>query len=636
MRFGGSDVVDTAGVLGGQAAAVEDALDELYAEAGIQLLVAYVDTFDGMAPAAWAERTAERNGLGSNDVLLAVAVEDRNYVTWYPDDFELSEGKTLSVEQDDIEPQLRADDWPGAAIAAADGYARASQGINWLPILAGAAIIGLGVWGFTAFRRRRAANAQRRADAARLEELEQRASVALVALDDELMTSSEELAFAAAQFGEQATKPFRDAVAEARAKSMEAFELKQRLDDPDEEPDAERAAMAEQIIALTAEGDAALDAQAAAFAELRELEKNAPQALAEAQRTETELEGRVAASERTLAELAERYDASALSAVADNAIQARELLTFAAESRGAAETALAAGKTGDAAVQVRAAQATAGRIAQLLDAVDALAVELDAASARLTDAVRDTQDDLASASALANDPRIAASTQELTRAMAKASAAVDRASSRDGHRDPLVSLTSLTAADAELDRILAAAREEQERTARAQRQLPDTIRRAETAVAQASSFITTRRGGVREHARTRLAEAERLLAAAVASHHDPVSAVDTALRAASTAETALARAQSDVQATSGYGTTTSNDSAVLGALLGDLIFGGSGSRGSSWGSAPGGWSGSSSSGRSSFGSSRSRSRSSSRSSSRSRSSGRSSGRSRGRTGGGRF
>src|SRR5690606_31865393 len=106
--------------------------------------------------------------------------------------------------------------------------------------------------------------------------------------------------------------------------------------------------------------------------------------------------------------------------------------------------------------------------------------------------------------------------------------AVEQASSREGQRDPLVSLTALTVADAELDRILAAAREQQERTARALRQLPDTIKRAETAVAQASSFITTRRGAVREHARTRLAEAERLLATAVtAQQDDPVGAVDT-------------------------------------------------------------------------------------------------------------
>ncbi|WP_168220102.1 MULTISPECIES: TPM domain-containing protein [unclassified Salinibacterium] len=629
VRFGGSDVVDAAGVLGGETAAVEDALDELYAEASIQLLVAYVDTFDGMTPAAWAERTAERNGLGTNDMLLAVAIEDRNYVTWYPDDFELSEGKTRSVEQDDIEPRLRADDWSGAAIAAAEGYARASQGINWLPILAGAAVVGLGAWGFSAFRRRRAANAQTRANAARLEELEQRASVALVALDDELMTSSEELGFAAAQFGEQATKPFRDAVAEARAKSMEAFAIKQRLDDTEEEPDAERAAMAEQIIALTAEGDATLDAQAAAFAELRELEKNAPQALAEAERTAGELEGRVAASERALSDMAGHYDVSALSAVADNPAQARELLRFAAESRNAAEKSIAAGQSGDAAVQVRAAQGTAGRITQLIDAVDALATELADASARLAEAVRDTQDDLAAARALADDPRMHASTQELTRATGKASAAVERASSPEGQRDPLLSLTALTTADAELDRLLAAAREEQERTARAIRQLPDTIKRAESSVAQASSFITTRRGAVREHARTRLAEAERLLATAVAAQHDPVGAVNTALRAADAADAALSRAQSDVRAASAYGSSDSNDSAVLGALLGDFIFGGSASRGTTWGGSLGGWSGSSGR-RGSSSSSRSRSRS------LGRSSGRSFGGSRGRTGGGRF
>src|SRR5690606_32654511 len=100
---------------------------------------------------------------------------------------------------------------------------------------------------------------------------------------------------------------------------------------------------------------------------------------------------------------------------------------------------------------------------------DALATELAEASACLADAVRDTQDDLAAARSLADDPRLHASTQELTLAMGKAADAVEQASSREGQRDPLVSLTALTVADAELDRILAAAREQQERTARALR-----------------------------------------------------------------------------------------------------------------------------------------------------------------------
>jgi uncharacterized membrane protein YgcG len=72
-------VTDRAGVLVGDESAVEAAVAELQAEDQVQLFVVYVDSFDGVEPDAWVGETAELSGFGGNDVLFAVAVEDRLY-----------------------------------------------------------------------------------------------------------------------------------------------------------------------------------------------------------------------------------------------------------------------------------------------------------------------------------------------------------------------------------------------------------------------------------------------------------------------------------------------------------------------------------------------------------------------------
>src|SRR5699024_8589509 len=46
---------------------VETALQELEDEAGLQLFVAYVDSFDGLDGAGWAEETFAESGMGGND-----------------------------------------------------------------------------------------------------------------------------------------------------------------------------------------------------------------------------------------------------------------------------------------------------------------------------------------------------------------------------------------------------------------------------------------------------------------------------------------------------------------------------------------------------------------------------------------
>ncbi|WP_395640101.1 TPM domain-containing protein [Pseudolysinimonas sp.] len=78
VDLGASPVLDAAGVL--DDATVEAAIDDTFARTGVSLFVVVVETFESPTNADdWATRTAERNGLGVDDVLLAIAVDDRTY-----------------------------------------------------------------------------------------------------------------------------------------------------------------------------------------------------------------------------------------------------------------------------------------------------------------------------------------------------------------------------------------------------------------------------------------------------------------------------------------------------------------------------------------------------------------------------
>ena len=78
---------------------------------------------------------------------------------------------------------------------------------------------------------------------------------------------------------------------------------------------------------------------------------------------------------------------------------------------------------------------------------------------------------------------------------------------------------------------------------------------AQSTIAAAADFISTRRGAVGPEARTRLAEAQRHLDVAVdQGRDDPVTALREAHRATTLAQSALDRAQDDVSTWSGgYG-----------------------------------------------------------------------------------
>lgn len=618
VDLGPSHVVDQAGVLSGaEEAEIAAAAKKLYDQHRIDLYVVYVDRFtDPVDAVDWANETAARNGLGQRDYLLAVSTQGRTYYLSGDDDGPVSAEQLDGIEQNDIEPRLHSGDWAGAGVAAATGLGDAVGGgagawFFWV-LLGGVIVVGLVV--FLAVRSRSSRKKQAAAGPATpqselqsipLSELERRAGSALVQTDDAIRTSEEELGFATAQYGAEAVVPFQAALDQAKAQLREAFTLKQRLDDAEPDTDEQRREWNIHIVQLCTAANQALDAQADAFDELRALEKRIPEASAEIAGQAAALRQRLAATRSTLDGLAERYTDASLATVHDNVEQATDRLDFTDTALTGAAQKAAAGDSGAAAIGVRAAEESADQAGLLLDAVDRLASDLAAAQQSLDATIADLRSDLAEARALAaaDDPggtiaaAVAGTEQTLQDVQAKLSA---------GRVNPLELAQRLDAANRSIDGVLQGVRDARAQAQRAQSMLQQTLLAAKARVSACEDFITARRGAVGPEARTRLAEAGRLVVQAEqTAAADPVSALAQAQRAAQLADEATRLAQRDVGGfspqtgglgdlfgggTSGRGGGSGAMGAILGGILIDSVLRGGMGGGGGWGGG-GSWGG---------------------------------------------
>ncbi|MFD5333622.1 TPM domain-containing protein, partial [Cellulosimicrobium cellulans] len=425
------EITDPDGVLGDRTDTVQDALDRLAQDTDLQLFVVYVPSFDGMDGVDWANATANASGLGVDDLLLAVATEDRRYGLSYDNNVSLTDAELDRISAA-VEDELRDDDWAGAAVAATEvarGASQGSGGVSWFWVLLGLGalvlVVVLVVRAVAKRRRTAPAGGSAEGGLASLptDELNRRASAALVAIDDAVKTSEQELGFAQAQFGLEATQEFSAALTEGKRKVSEAFALRQQLDDdrPETEPQA-RDAMA-RIVALCDEVAESLDAQSRTFDELRDLQARAPQVLDETDQRASEVLARIEPARATLDGLARTYPPTSLASVAQNPDQAQALVANARESVARGREALAGKDRATAVALARAAQNAVGQAVTLLDAVDRAGADLAESGPRLDKGLASITSDIADAGRLAPaDPAVAPALAE-----AQAAAAAGRA-----------------------------------------------------------------------------------------------------------------------------------------------------------------------------------------------------------------
>ena len=602
----GETVVDQAEVLTpADISDVEAAITGLQDEYGYTVQVVYVDTFTSPSDSlAWAIETAEASNLGSDDALLAVAVES-GQARFVAGEGTNVPGNTNDIFNRQIDPQLDGQNYAEAGIAAVEGTEAVLAGAGNDPggaagdggggagfLIGLVALAGAGSYFFMRSRRRRQAAPKeitygpgQAPDGAvvdplasvSVEDLRKRAGSLLIAADDAIKSSEQELGFAEASYGEAAVKPFAADIAAAKVHMSESFKLQQQLDDHIPDTEEQQRAWLGDIIRRCEAVNESLQAHKADFDSLRELERNAPQALEAARNAANAAGTRFVAAEERLTALRRRYAGTATSQVQDNVDQARERLAFVESAAAEARTRMNAGETGPAVVAVRAAEESVSQANLLLDAIDKRAAELEAAQEELERAVADTVQDLAQATAMIRTGRH----DDLVGPVAAAESALQtvRSQRQAGPIDPIALLERVEGAHRQLDAAIGGVRDQSEQARRARESLQHTLLAAHSRISGTEDYIRARRGGVGSEARTRLAEAGRNLDYAVSiQNSDPVTALSHAEQAVMLAEQAAQLAEQDVsgfggRGYGGYGGRRGGGDGMGGALLGGILLG---------------------------------------------------------------
>ncbi len=608
----GQFVVDDSGVLGGSLSEVESAVTQLQQDSGYTLYVTYVDDFsDSASAAAWVDQTAELNQLGSEEALLAIAVEERQLEIGTSSAGQITQEQRENIKQAALDPLLgqesiSSDEWAAAAIGATasledivnggDGDASASlSGSIFGPMLLVGALVIIGFAGFYFYKRSRASKKsgpkyeiQHDQDgepidplaALSVQDLRLRAGRLLIAADNAIKSSEQELGFAEAQYGRETVKPFADDISSAKNHMTESFKLQQQLDDHIPDTEEQQRTWLGDIVRRCESVSSSLQEHKEDFDKLRELERRAPEALASAKAGAQAARGRLAEAASSLDTLRREYEDSALSQINDNVEEASERLDFVETAARNAQEKLDAADTASAVLAVRAAEESTHQAEVLIEAVRKTADGLAAARKEMQDAVAAASQDLAKARAIVRSGQH----PELTGDVAAVQAALDAVSDEvaSGKIDPNALLQRIENAHRQLDESLTGVSNQQDRARRARESLQHSLMSAQAQVSGTSDYIRARRGGVGSEARTRLAEAERNIDYAMQiQSSDPVAALSHAQQANALAQQAAQRAQDDVEGFGagmggyggGYGGRRGGGGGLGGALLGGILLG---------------------------------------------------------------
>ncbi len=617
-------LTDDVGALGSDRATAQAAMDKLLADQDVQLWVWFTDTFSGTPASDFAVSTFNRNSFGGNDLLLTIAMSDREYGFAKHDSLPLSNATIESLLSSTLERGLRAGNpaqgvadfatainqelasgsvvTPGPIVTTVpDGQAgggtttgTSGGGGSWVGILLVILVVGVvAIAGWWFVVRSRAGGAGGPAgqapggpvdDLAAMEpkELEQLASKSLLDGDDAIRDSEQELGFAQAQYGDQEAAPFQQAIEAAKGDLKAAFQIRQQLDDATPETPQQRRAMQQEIVRACRRAQARLDEQAERFEQYRAIEKKAPEILAALPTQITALQARLPTVSATLTRL-QAYADPLWQPVATNLDEAGKRIQAAQLATDEGTKALAANDAATAGRAARLGQDALGQGAGFLDAVERLDREASEAISKVDAMLAEAVADVARAKVgLERRPNA-----DATAALAQADQLVTQAQQELAPPKPNPGAAYRMASQANdiADQQIAVQRTAAEQQARTAARLDASVRAAQTTVTRAADYIAARRGGVGTDARTRITEAQRHLDQAVAlGPTDPDSAIREAEASANLANQALSAAQSDYdrwndpwngpRGRGGGGGGTDIGTAIIGGIIGGMLSGG--------------------------------------------------------------
>ncbi|CAI9392848.1 hypothetical protein [Microbacterium sp. T2.11-28] len=426
---------------------------------------------------------------------------------------------------------------------------------------------------------------EREAQAAEDAELTRRASSALVAADERIRTTSDELVYAEAELGADATRPLREALDAVRQHLAEAFHLHQLNHDEIPDTSEELQSRGARILQLCEWAQELLDDRTEALAGPIERARRAPEIIDGIRRDVERLSARLPQVKVTIDRLTSRYSAEALRKVSGNHAEASQLLDFASHGADISERRRESGQREQANLALETAIEAVRRATTLIDAVDSYEVEALRAESTLDAIVLDSREDLAAARDIAGVPAVAGAMTVLEKELGSLAPA-------GTPTDPFAELTRLREANAALDVVVAKARERAARPVVPQAHVWHAIDDADRQLGVARSVISGHRGWIGADARTRLAEAERIRLDLAWSSGTPVpeddrdQAMADARRCGQLASEALQLAQRDIDSSRPQGPGGGNwggggwgggnrggGGDVMGGILGGLVIG---------------------------------------------------------------
>ncbi|MCU1636239.1 MAG: hypothetical protein JWQ68_1478 [Cryobacterium sp.] len=415
----------------------------------------------------------------------------------------------------------------------------------WVPSAVVLAVVAVLVTLGVLVARRRSRARVRSANAAAAE-LARTAAISLVRADDAVQAAADELGFAIAQFGEQATRDFAAALGTSRRQLRDAFALQQKLDDAMPDTDSQRRRWNEQIIELADEATTRLAQHTRGFDARRGAERDAPLKLEQLDRRLGRVADRVKSGATSLQRLRLTYSEDALAAISTNAERARAALDRALTSTEAAAADLAAGPGRPVGDRVRDAEEALFHATTLLDAIETGEDQLHIGLAACERAIEAAETELAEARELRDRHEESEASGNLNQVIVHANQVLAELRAPGRLKNPSADLATLRRAMDGLDSIRSEARNRQLRLENARSALHGAMLAARSQISVTRDFITVNRAKVGAAARTRLAEAERQLSAAEAeAETNPVTALDTARRAMTHATDADALARFD-------------------------------------------------------------------------------------------
>ncbi len=429
----------------------------------------------------------------------------------------------------------------------------------------------MGLWG------RRGREDQERRDASDTE-LSRRARTALVTADERIRATGDELAFASAELGEDATAELRAGLEAVRTHMTEAFQLNQLNHDHVPDTAEELRTRNARIVQLCEWAEQVLDERTSALQERIARVRRAPEVLQRVRGDVARLRERLPETRETVRRLAERYSPSALQRVRMTADEAEQLLDFALHSAAVSERRRDAGRPEEANLALEAATETVRRASSIFDGIDGFEIEALRTQTTLADVIEDSRADIAQARSGRRTPAVDEAIVRLESALATVGSG--------GPRDPFADLELVSAANAALD----AARDHAARPIPSLEHVTHDIDTADRSIGFAASLIDGHRGWIGADARTRLAQAQHLrgeISRLPATEETRERAQQLARDSTRLANEAVQLAQRDIDSSrpdnddwgwggpAGRGGRGGNQGAgILGPVIGGVILGG--------------------------------------------------------------